>query len=251
MPDSQDPRSPQCPKSYNQGMVMAILLICAGVLFFLNNLGILQIGSLWGYWPLLLIASGVARLLRARDASRQIWALILIAVGALFLLHRLGLFYLSGRFVWPLVLVGIGVMLLLRALDQHGFHLPGGFDTGSPTVATENILKEWVLFGGVKRRVSSQDFQGGQLMSIFGGIEVDLRRAGISPLNKEVFIEATSTFGGINIRVPDEWIVIMRGIGIFGGYEDKTIPPRPDASVNSPRLVITGSAIFGGVAIEN
>ena len=88
-------------------------------------------------------------------------------------------------------------------------------------------------------------------MSIFGGIEVDLRRAGISALNKEVFIEATSTFGGINIRVPDEWIVVMRGIGIFGGYEDKTIPPRPDASVNSPRLVITGSAIFGGVAIEN
>ncbi len=252
-PAGNDPdRIPrQGPRNYNQGLVMAILLIFAGVFIFLSNLGILNIGSLWSFWPVILIASGVARLISCRDATGQIWSLLMIGAGALLLLSRLGLFTLSAKFVWPLALVGFGVLLLVRALDNQGFRLPGGIETGSPAVASENVLKEWVLFGGVKRRVASQDFQGGQLMSIFGGIEVDLRRAGISPLNKEVFIDAVSTFGGINIRVPDDWVVVVRGVGIFGGYEDKTIPPRPTPGANPPKLIVTGSAVFGGVAIEN
>jgi len=89
------------------------------------------------------------------------------------------------------------------------------------------------------------------MLAVFGGIEVDLRRASISPARAEVVIDANATFGGIEIKVPETWLVICRGFGLFGGYEDKTIPPKPQEGAAVPRLVITGYAVFGGVSVRN
>jgi hypothetical protein len=88
------------------------------------------------------------------------------------------------------------------------------------------------------------------MIAVFGGIEVDLREANISP-GKEVVVDANATFGGIELRVPYSWEVVTRGMGIFGGYEDKTVPPRPTEGVTPPRLLVTGYAVFGGVSIQN
>jgi hypothetical protein len=57
-------------------------------------------------------------------------------------------------------------------------------------------------------------------------------------------------FGGIDIRVPETWAVTVRGTGVFGGYEDKTIEPRP-TDPKPPHLIITGVALFGGVTVKN
>jgi hypothetical protein len=62
-------------------------------------------------------------------------------------------------------------------------------------------------------------------------------------------VDATAIFGGIEIRVPDNWNVIVRGVGIFGGYGDES--HHPPASEAAPELVVQGVAIFGGVAIKN
>ncbi|MGH9619711.1 MAG: LiaF domain-containing protein, partial [Bryobacteraceae bacterium] len=108
--------------------------------------------------------------------------------------------------------------------------------------------KEQVYFGNLKRTISSQDFRGGELISVFGEINIDLRHAQIS---NGTSIEANATFGAINIRVPETWRVSVRGAGIFGGYEDKTLPPRPAPGFNPPLLVITGAAVFGAVVVKN
>ncbi len=108
----------------------------------------------------------------------------------------------------------------------------------------------WATFTGLKRRVDTQNFQGGEILAVFGGIEVDLRRARIAS-DKEAIIDINATFGGIDIKVPETWVVIVKGQGIFGGYEDKTIPPRPQEGVTAAKLVITGFAIFGGITIKN
>ena len=56
-------------------------------------------------------------------------------------------------------------------------------------------------------------------------------------------------FGGIDIRVPETWQVVVRGAGIFGGYEDKTW--RAGASdEKKPRLIVSGFAVFGGVVVK-
>jgi len=59
-------------------------------------------------------------------------------------------------------------------------------------------------------------------------------------------------FGGVELRVPDTWVVSSEGQGIFGGYSDST-HQRPPTDLALPRktLVIRGAAVFGGVEIRN
>jgi hypothetical protein len=64
-------------------------------------------------------------------------------------------------------------------------------------------------------------------------------------------LDINSIFGGVELIVPENWRIAVRGVGIFGAFEDKTIPPRPDVGVVLPELVVTGSAIFGGATVRN
>jgi len=45
--------------------------------------------------------------------------------------------------------------------------------------------------------------------------------------------------------------VTVRGAGIFGGYEDKTMDAHMAADAKQPHLIVNGFAVFGGVTIQN
>lgn len=234
----------------NSGLVLAVLVIAVGVLFFLSNLGLFRIHDIFSFWPIILILIGLSRVSGRQGKQGNLQAAAFLLCGGIFLLSNLGLFSLSGRTVWPLVLIGAGILMLSKTMGDwdHGRR----FDRSvSPSAMADpdSVLQEWAVFGGVKRIIDSPDFQGGQLMSIFGGIEIDLRRAQIAQRDRPVVLDASAAFGGVNVKVPDNWRVAVRGVGIFGGYEDKTLRAnRADRS--APQLLITGYAAFGGVVIE-
>jgi len=234
-----------------QGVIFAVIIIALGVLLFLDNLGLFRFHDIWQFWPVALIALGVSKLFDTKGIGGQVWAAMWILVGTAFLLDHLGIWHMQWGTMWPLALVAFGAIMLVNALDRHQRAPAGPIAGSSQGSTTDNTLREWATFGGIKRRVDTQDFQGGEMVAVFGGIEIDLRRAGIAPGAKEVVIDANATFGGIELRVPENWIVIMRGIGVFGGYEDKTIPPRESDRATAPRLVIKGYAVFGGVSVQN
>ena len=55
-------------------------------------------------------------------------------------------------------------------------------------------------------------------------------------------------WGGIELKVPPDWIVDMRVAAFLGGYEDKTtLPAAPDA----PRLIVSGLITMGGAEVKN
>ncbi len=96
---------------------------------------------------------------------------------------------------------------------------------GPPLAPSNNGLAgAWAVFSSVKRRVEDQDFKGGEVVAVFGEVKIDLRKAGIA--SGEAVIEVNAVFAGVDIRVPETWLVVLRGAGIFGAFEDKTIPPR-------------------------
>jgi cell wall-active antibiotic response 4TMS protein YvqF len=86
-------------------------------------------------------------------------------------------------------------------------------------------------------------------VAVFGEVKIDLRKAGIA--GDQAVIDVNALFGGVDIRVPDNWRVEMRGAGIFGAFEDKTVPPRLDPAVKTPQLIITGTAVFGAAKVDN
>jgi len=87
--------------------------------------------------------------------------------------------------------------------------------------------------------------------AVFGSIELDLSGASISSPDRLAALEVNAVFGGVEITVPRTWKVVMKNAAVFGGCEDKTFPPRPEPGFEPATLVLTGSAVFGGIEIRN
>ena len=107
------------------------------------------------------------------------------------------------------------------------------------------------VFGGVQRRISTNNFKGGTVSGIFGGVELDFRSADIEGEEAVLYVEAI--FGGLEVIVPERWIVIYEGQSMFAGYNDETRPPLPEVPGAPPkkRLILRGQAIFGGITVKN
>lgn len=237
MGDSENPLS-------GGGAIAGVVLIALGTLIFLDNIGVIH-GVSFGriFFPAVLIGWGSMGLSRARSAPSLVLPGTAVVGGVLLLLGQLGI--LPGiRFstLWPLVLIAAGLLAILSGGEWR--ELAKRFSGAS----TQTRLQETAIFSAVKRRVDSTGFEGGELSSVFGGIEVDLRR---STIVGEATLEANAVFGGIELRVPDEWKIVIHGFAAFGAYEDKTVPPRPEPGVIAPVLIVRGTTAFGGVSVRN
>jgi predicted membrane protein len=165
---------------------------------------------------------------------------VLIVIGVAMVLARMGFFTISWGTLWPLVMIALGGLVLYRSLGPGRVARPDGAADAGP----ENVVDIVAVLGGFERRVSTQDFRGGEITAVMGGCALDLREASIV---KEAVINVFTIWGGINIKVPPDWTVVLNGTPVMGGFAEKTVTP-PDAS---KRLVITGYAIMGGVEVRN
>jgi len=82
--------------------------------------------------------------------------------------------------------------------------------------------------------------------TFMGGGELDLREANFA--DREVEINCVAIMGGVNIIVPPGVEVVVRGIGIMGGFDHREsgVPGEPGA----PRVIVNGFALMGGVSVE-
>ncbi len=251
MPDQEVPFEEETSNPADGGVrgggrfVPAIALVAIGGIFLLNNLGLIHFSDVWRYWPILLIVAGL-RKLWSQEPDAKGSATVFLAVGAIFLLSNLGLLHVGWGLLWPAALVGAGLLMLTK--DWSCNSKKRGM-TAASLEDSNNVVNSWAVFSGVTRLITSQNFQGGNLFASFGGVEIDLRRAGILNPNRPVVIDANAVFGGISIKVPDTWRVSVRGSGIFGGYQDESLSIR-QSDPRAPLLVVSGYAVFGGVVIE-
>ncbi|MCL7427535.1 DUF1707 domain-containing protein [Streptomyces sp. YS415] len=82
--------------------------------------------------------------------------------------------------------------------------------------------------------------------AFWGGGELDLREADFA--DGEVVINCVAIMGGMNVIVPPGVEVVVRGIGVMGGFDhrEEGVPGDPGA----PRVIVTGFAFWGGVGVE-
>jgi predicted membrane protein len=240
------------------GVIAGTTILLVGVLFLLENFGLIHVQRAWQYWPAILIALGVARTIEPQRPGGRIWGGVIAIAGVILLLGNLNVINQNvWRVTWPLLLIGAGLSMLYRTarrrrrMDDPGNPPDDQPPTGSPPLPPRGSepghLDEWAVFGGSRKRLDSQDFKGGDAFAMFGGVELDLRSAAIT--QDEVVIEASALFGGVDIQVPESWNVRVDGHGIFGGYDDQTAHAVPESA--RPRVVITGNAVFGGVVVKN
>jgi hypothetical protein len=198
------------------------------------------------YWPVLVIAAGLAKLLDATYPSGRVIGGAIVAVGGLFLADNLNLIRLSWEDFWPLVLIGVGALMLVNRLS--GPHPSWVMNRARSASSADGVFTGNAIFSGFKQKLREGDFRGADLNAIFGGGELDLRKAGMA--GDSAVVRVSAVFGGIQIKVPEHWLVISQGTGIFGGFSDSTHQP-PEDTPNLKRLFVKGEAIFGGVEIKN
>ena len=141
------------------------------------------------------------------------------------------------RFLRALLLFELGFltgMIASAAIVKR--LLPSRGDADSDEVALVAVLD------GVELESRSRAFRGGSMLAWFGGIAVDLRQAELAP---SAHLDVHSLFGGIALRVPQEWRVESRVKVLGGGVAVSPRTPDPGA----PTLTLDGFSAFGGVAV--
>ena len=119
---------------------------------------------------------------------------------------------------------------------------------GGPPGALDDWVRGFVAFGGFERRIASPQFQGGDIGAFCGGWELDLSKAKLGP-GREARIDVFAWWGGGEIRIPEEWNVVVQVVPVLAGTSDKTRHPVPGTETGT--LVVTGTVVMGGVEIKN
>ncbi|MFC2118310.1 LiaI-LiaF-like domain-containing protein [Bacteroidota bacterium] len=194
-------------------------------------------------WQMIPIVIGIISLVSSHEKTTGI---ILIAVGLFFYLPEFYWFdeWHLKRLFWPAMFILIGFLIIFRR----------PFDWGKKKIENEigadhDHIDDMAVFGGGDRVVTSKNFKGGKVTSIFGGSTFDLNNAELSQGSN--VIDVFALFGGNKFLVPSDWKVKVEVTGIFGGFSDKR-KTMPSLNVETDKeLLIRGVVIFGGGEIKN
>jgi len=225
---------------YTTRLWLGIGIIVLGILAALDNLSFVPEGFFLRLWPVILIIVGVGKASRRRD-EKGVGGFLLILLGVFLLMVNFGRTNLV-EVAWPFFIVALGVFLVTKALRKN---------RGVPAdlAAQQSFISTTSIFGGSKRRVTEQDFKGGELTAIFGGFELDLRQATLEA--NQVRVDVFVLFGSGELKIPQHWAVTMKGSAIAGGFEDKTLQMPSGEGGPKVHLVLTGLVLFGGLTVVN
>jgi predicted membrane protein len=98
------------------------------------------------------------------------------------------------------------------------------------------------IFEGQHLVSEASPFYGGKVMSMFGGVLIDMRKTAPAPTG--IFLDLAVVMGGVTIIVPEGWRVRFEGNLIGGGFADQT---RTTADEDVPTVTITGFVLLGGL----
>ena len=227
------------PRSVPSQMIIGTVVIAIGLGFLLDNLDILNFGDAVSFWPVMFILFGSLKLADSSHGHGATGGVILIAIGIALILRNLGYLHVDLRMLWPLVLMFVGAAVVYKSIQRRkGVPLAKAQDGSDAMVDITAIL------GGFERRITTHSFRGGDITAIMGGCELDLRG---SSIQGEAVVNVFAAMGGITLKVPPDWTVVLHGTPIMGGFEEKTVAP-PDSA---KRLVVKGYALMGGVEVRN
>jgi len=227
--------------------IFGAFVIFAGLLLLAFNLGYLpaEYKHIVFSWQMLLIALGFINLFGKQS---HIVGLILIAVGAFFIMPELRIFNFNFvQLFWPLLLILLGMLIIVSKV----FKLTARKHKWEPVTQEipieDGYVREENVFSGSKRIIQPGVFKGGKISNIFGGTEIDLSQTTLAEGKSVLNIECI--FGGVSLIVPSDWNVVINVKSVVGGFSDERRISKPIDE--SRQLIIQGSAVFGGGELKS
>ncbi|MGK9475183.1 LiaF transmembrane domain-containing protein [Melioribacter sp. OK-6-Me] len=223
-------------------ILMGLILIVLGTLLLLDNYGVLILPEFIYSWEYLFILFGLLLFLLTHNKTA---GLIFIAIG---------LFKIAPE-LWPILLILLGVYLLFRQRGNSIHRFGGRYfhhktKIGERKASTEDgMIEEVSVFGGSNKNYYINNFKGGNIVSIFGGSEINLSNCNLA--EGDSTLEITIIFGGTTLIVPSDWKIVIDVLPIFGGFSDSRRNVS-DSNIDEDKILyIKGIIIFGGGEIKN
>jgi len=224
----------------NKRSIIGLIFIIVGAVLIAKKMDIIpeSISHIIISWQMLLIGIGVINIV---TKSNYRSGLILISIGTFFILPKMFdiPFEIKDMF-WPAIFVVIGI-IMLTVSNRHQ-----SFGKGE---SSEHSIDMLTIMGGGNRKITSDQFIGGKVTSIFGGSEIDLTGANLK--DDECAIDVFTMFGGAEISVPRGWDVQVDVTSIFGGFDDKRGPVEQTGEEKPKVLLVKGFTIFGGGEVKS
>ncbi len=209
-------------------------------------------------WKMFLIALGL--FIGFKHGFKGPAWMILILIGSAFLLRDMYPELPIRQYIWPSILVLVGAVMILRPKRsywecddskktprQHSAGIEEATVIDESRNHKEDYLNSTCIFSGSKKIIISKNFKGGEVVTVFGGTEIDFSQA---DMGKAVTMEVTCIFGGTKLIIPSNWEIKSEAVMIFGGIEDKrrmqTITGQPEKT-----LILKGTVLFGGIEIKS
>lgn len=216
---------------------LGVVLLLIGVLFLLDNFAVFDATRILRYWPVLLILFGGLKALQPGGIDGRLIGGTVAVIGVFMLLSRMDILNVDFWALWPLLLIAAGAAIVMRTMS--GSSLPGDADAS-------DLVSGTAVLGGMEQTCTTRRFRGGSVSAVLGGHSIDLREADIEE-GEDAVLEVFAFMGGVELRISQEWTVVLEGSALLGGFENKTHPLDP----GKKRLIIRGQAILGGVEIKN
>lgn len=227
-------------KNFLVRVFFGVTIAALGGVLLLRNLEIIKFDSwhlFWGtVWAVGLVLAGLTTIISSRKMLTRAWGLLLMATGVSIGLNAYDIIDVSiWKLFWPVVLIAVGVAVTFSVGS-------GGYKRSKKSVADDSGNEKVAIFYGEESRVKG-DYTGGSATAIFGGVELDLRRANIKD---GTVIDIFTFCGGVSISLPDDVIVKNEVRGVLGGSEDKTV----SKSSAKKTIVLRGECVLGGLEVK-
>ncbi|HTH57185.1 MAG TPA: LiaF domain-containing protein [Cyclobacteriaceae bacterium] len=226
-------------KSRSGKSLAGLILVVVGGALLGRELGV-DIPSWLFSWQAGLIALGF--FFGARRMFRPGGWLVMIFVGAAFMLDE---YYGDHEFhhlIWPMAIILLGLWMILRPKREKRDWSNWTIESNS----SEHTIDVNSVFGGTKRKVVSKEFKGGEINSVFGGNDIDFSQA---DFNGTATLETNVVFGGIKLIVPPHWKIESKVDCVFASVEDKR---RETSEVaENKTLILKGGVVFGSIEIKS
>src|ERR1700750_1437215 len=120
-------------------LVMGMLIIVVGMLFTLENVGLIDAHDYLRFWPAGLIGIGLVKLWQGGSGGGTFGGFIFVFAGVWLLLESMDIVTISLWNLWPLLLVIVGGSMVWRGMFGRRDDTPGGVDSHA-TVSAMAVL---------------------------------------------------------------------------------------------------------------
>ena len=230
-------------KSTDKRFWLGGLLIFIGAIFLFNSFEIIdfQFARVIFSWSFFMFIIGIFVTV---NTDKKVLGGFLTGIGLIFLIPKIfPQVNYDGTIVIALILISLGAYIIFRQKDKSA---EGPEDELGRI--KRDIIDDVAIFGGGTRIVTSDNFKGGNITSIFGGSEIHLK--GCKLAEGTNYIDILALFGGTTLIVPNDWNIVMNVTSIFGGFSNKSIKD-PNIPIDLTKtLIIKGLVIFGGGEVK-